>query len=67
MNDDLMLFVGVDWATEELEVYALDPSGGEAGARAFKRSGGGLAELRPWLLKNARRPWLLTATLRPLE
>jgi transposase len=50
MNDDLQLFVGIDWATEEHEVCALDRGGGSIGARAFKHSGDGLADLCAWLL-----------------
>ena len=53
MNDDFQFFVGVDWATEEHEVCALDPGGGKVGARSFKHSGDGLAELCAWLTEKA--------------
>ncbi|MEZ6035889.1 MAG: transposase [Planctomycetota bacterium] len=53
MNDDLKLFVGVDWATEEHEVHAMDPGGEKVGARSFKHSGDGLADLCKWLLDKA--------------
>lgn len=53
MNDDFTLFVGVDWATEEHEVCALDSGGGKTGARSFKHSGDGLADLCAWLLEKA--------------
>lgn len=49
MNDGFQLFVGVDWASEEHEVCVLDPSGRKVGARAFKHSGDGLADLCSWL------------------
>lgn len=50
MNDGFQLFVGVDWASEEHEVCVVDPSGRKIGARAFKHSGDGLADLCSWLL-----------------
>lgn len=53
MNDDFKLFVGVDWATEEHEVHAMDPGGEKIGARSFKHSGDGLADLCKWLLDKA--------------
>jgi len=53
MNDGFTLFVGVDWATEEHEVHAMDPGGGKTGARSFKHSGDGLADLCTWLLDKA--------------
>lgn len=52
MNDGFQLFVGIDWATEEHEVCALDPGGHQEGARAFKHSGDGLSELCSWLLSK---------------
>lgn len=53
MNDDFQLFVGVDWASEEHEVCALDASGAQVDARPFKHSGDGLAELCTWLCAKA--------------
>jgi transposase len=53
MNDDFQLFVGVDWATEEHEVCALDPGGGKVGASSFKHSGDGLADFCTWLIEKA--------------
>ena len=52
MNDDFQLFVGIDWATVEHEVCALDLDGGKQGARSFKHSGDGLADLCAWLLER---------------
>lgn len=54
MNDDFQLFVGVDWASEEHEVCAVDPGGTRVGARAFKHSGDGLADLCAWLLDKGK-------------
>jgi transposase len=51
MSDGFQLFVGVDWASEEHEVCVVDPSGRKVGARAFKHSGDGLADLCAWLLE----------------
>tara|TARA_R110002096_G_scaffold20085_4_gene66983 strand:+ start:1183 stop:2415 length:1233 start_codon:yes stop_codon:yes gene_type:complete len=53
MTDDFKLYVGVDWATEEHEVCAQDASGKKVGARSFKHSGDGLADLTAWLLAKA--------------
>ena len=53
MNDDFTLFVGVDWATEEHEVHAMDPGGEKVGARSFKHNGDGLADLCTWLCDKA--------------
>ncbi|MCL4162274.1 UNVERIFIED_CONTAM: hypothetical protein GTU68_014460 [Idotea baltica] len=53
MTDDFKLYVGVDWATEEHEVCAQDASGKKVGARSFKHSGDGLADLTTWLLAKA--------------
>jgi hypothetical protein len=49
MDDNFKVFVGVDWASEEHEVCALDREGKQIAARAFKHSGDGLAELCVWL------------------
>ena len=54
MNDDFHLFVGVDWASEEHEVCAVDPGGTGVGARAFKHSGDGMADLCAWLLDKGK-------------
>ncbi|MBN1459831.1 MAG: IS110 family transposase [Armatimonadetes bacterium] len=43
------LFVGVDWATEEHQVCALDPDGKILGERSFAHSGDGLAAMVTWL------------------
>lgn len=51
MNDNWKYFVGVDWATVEHEVCAEDASGKQVGARSFKHSGDGLADLCAWLMK----------------
>jgi hypothetical protein len=44
-------FVGVDWASAEHEVCALDAAGQQVEARAFKNSGDGLTDLCAWLPK----------------
>jgi transposase len=51
MENTLKHFVGVDWATVEHEVCALDTNGQQIDARSFKHSGDGLADLCDWLLK----------------
>ncbi len=51
MENNYKHFVGVDWATVEHEVCALDASGKHVDARSFKHSGDGLADLCSWLLK----------------
>lgn len=51
MNDNYKFFVGVDWATVDHEVCALDAGGKQIDARSFKHSGDGLADLCTWLLK----------------
>jgi transposase len=50
-HDNWRHFVGVDWASSEHEVCALDAAGQHVDARAFKHSGDGLADLCTWLLK----------------
>ncbi|MCK5941194.1 MAG: IS110 family transposase, partial [Planctomycetes bacterium] len=52
MTDSYQLLVGVDWASEEHEVCVVDSAGREVGARAFKHTGTGLAELVAWLLEK---------------
>jgi len=43
VDDNYKHFVGVDWATVEHEVCAMDAGGRHVGARSFKHSGDGLA------------------------
>ena len=61
MSDSFKVFVGVDWATVEHEVCALDPDGGKAGTRSFKHSGDGLAELCDWLVERGDPPSIAVA------
>ena len=51
MENNWKYFVGVDWATAEHEVCALDTNGKQVAARSFKHSGDGLADLCAWLLE----------------
>lgn len=51
MDDNFTHYVGVDWATVEHEVCALDASGRQIDARSFLHSGDGLADLCSWLLR----------------
>ena len=53
MTNDFKLYVGVDWATEEHEVCALDANGKKVGARSFKHIGDGLADITTWLRAEA--------------
>lgn len=50
-DNDWRFFVGVDWASLEHEVCALDGAGKAIDACSFKHSGDGLAELCTWLQK----------------
>lgn len=43
------VFIGVDWATQEHEVCAVDATGKVLARRSFEHSGDGLAELRTWI------------------
>lgn len=51
MADSSRLFVGIDWATAEHQVCALDPSGKLLGEKSFEHTGEGLTELVTWLEK----------------
>jgi transposase len=49
MNVEYGVFVGVDWATQEHQVCALEANGQILGERAFKHAGTGIEELVAWL------------------
>lgn len=51
MDGNYQHFVGIDWATAEHEVHAMNAEGKRESARSFKHSGDGLADLCAWLLK----------------
>lgn len=51
MDGNYQHFVGIDWASVEHEVCAMNGSGKQIDARSFKHSGDGLAELCAWLRK----------------
>lgn len=53
MTDDLapsVLYVGIDWATQENDVCVLDAAGEVRGQRRFRNDGAGLAQTCAWLL-----------------
>lgn len=50
MERSLAAYVGIDWASEEHEICALDPAGGVLGRKSVAHSGEGLDELCSWLL-----------------
>jgi len=47
--DDLLAYVGVDWASTTHYAYALDASGCKLGHRSFPHSGDGMVELANWI------------------
>ena len=47
------IFVGIDWATKEHQVCAIDNTGQILGERAFAHSGAGIDALYAWLLELA--------------
>jgi transposase len=49
----LVLFAGIDWATEKHDVCLVDPSGRVLEERAFPATAEGLATLADWLLEEA--------------
>lgn len=51
MDSNYQHFVGIDWATVEHEVHAMNAEGKRVSACSFKHSGDGLAELCTWLHK----------------
>lgn len=55
----LVLFAGVDWATEKHDVCLVDPVGRVLEERAFPATAEGLATLADWLLEEAggEPPW----------
>lgn len=52
MTDEIIAYVGVDWASATHHAYALDASGAKLGHRAFPHSGDGLAELAGWIRRT---------------
>lgn len=51
MDGKYQHFVGIDWASVEHEVHAMNAEGARIGADSFKHSGDGLADLCAWLHK----------------
>ena len=49
MSVEYGVLVGVDWATQEHQVCALEANGAVLGERAFKHAGSGIEELVTWL------------------
>lgn len=49
MEHEYKVFVGVDWATEEHQVYAMDARRGVLGERVVKHNGAALGDLAGWL------------------
>jgi transposase len=53
VKDPIRLYVGIDWATEEHVVYAMDCDGTLVAERSFKHSGDGLGDLVTWLEQHS--------------
>ena len=51
MEHEFKFFVGIDWATEEHQVYVFDDRRKTVGERVVKHSGTAIAELAEWLAK----------------
>jgi len=51
MDGNYQHYVGIDWASIEHEVHAMNAEGKRVGANSFKHSGDGLADLCAWLHK----------------
>ncbi len=51
MIEDILGYVGVDWASATHYAYALDAAGVKLGHRSFEHSGEGLVELANWIQK----------------
>jgi len=49
--EDFRLFVGIDWAAEEHQVYALDANVDTVGETVVQHSGSGIAAFVDWLTK----------------
>lgn len=49
MIEDILAYVGVDWASATHYAYALDAAGIKLGHRSFPHSGEGLVELANWI------------------
>ncbi|CAM5777364.1 IS110 family transposase [Labrys miyagiensis] len=49
MMDDILAYIGVDWASATHYAYALDATGKKLGHRSFPHSGDGLVELAGWI------------------
>lgn len=49
MEDIILAYVGVDWASATHYAYALDADGRKLGHRSFPHSGDGLVELASWI------------------
>jgi transposase len=54
MIDDVLWFVGIDWATQSHRVCLLDIEGRQMSERDFAHNGAGLTELRDWLLEKTK-------------
>jgi transposase len=50
MEQQVRVFVGIDWATEAHQVCAIDASGKELGNRSFAHDGEGLSSMARWLI-----------------
>jgi transposase len=52
MIEDVVWFVGIDWATQSHSVCLLDAEARRVAQREFAHGGAGLTELRDWLLEK---------------
>jgi hypothetical protein len=49
MMDEVLAYIGVDWASATHYAYALDATGKKLGHRSFPHSGDGLVEMATWI------------------
>jgi transposase len=53
MSDRVCAYAGVDWGSQNHCVFLTDGEGRKIGAKTFKHSGEGLAEMADWLMKTS--------------
>ena len=54
MSDRVYAYAGVDWGSQSHCVFLTDGEGRKIGAKTFRHSGEGLAEMADWLMRSSR-------------
>jgi transposase len=54
MIEDVLWYVGIDWATQSHRVSLIDLEGRQVGERDFTHDGAGLTQMRDWLIEQTR-------------